>query len=120
MTTDITVTYIIFGLPPRRVRRELPANTPGRLIVAHAPKGAFAFERSDDKGIVTHYIDAPIIQRVQLNALIAMIGDIIANNKISTVTNADKLDDTDVKLGAELYRQELKRRLPVTTAAMGL
>ena len=119
MTTDITVTYILFGLPPRRVRRELPANTPGRLIVAHAPNGAFAFERSDDKGIVTHYIDdTRAIERVRQDALIALISDIIADN--STVTNADKLDDTDVKLGAELYRQELKRRLPVTTAAMGL
>ena len=116
MTTDITVTYILFGLPPRRVSRELPADTPARLIVSRAPERAFAYLRNG----VTHYIDAPIIQRVQLNALIAMIGDIIANNKISTVTNADKLDDTDVKLGAELYRQELKRRLPVTTAAMGL
>ena len=115
MAADTVITYILFGLPPRRVRREFPESTPEWFILANAPKGAFAYLRNG----VTHYIDAPIIQRVQLNALIAMIGDIIANNKISTVTNADKLDDTDVKLGAELYRQELKRRLPVTTAAMG-
>ena len=118
MTTD-TVTYLILGFPPRRIRLELPANTPGRFIAANAPKRAFAYLRSDEGNATTHYIDAPrAIERVRQDALIALISDIIADNR--TVTNADKLDDTDVKLGAELYRQELKRRLPVTTAAMGL
>ena len=117
MAADTVITYILFGLPPRRVRREFPASVPARLIVSRAPKGAFAYMRSEDGA--THYIDAPrAIERVRQDALIALISDIIADNR--TVTNADKVETVDDDSGAELYRQELKRRLPVTTAAMGL
>ena len=73
MTTD-TVTYLILGFPPRRIRREFPANTPGTLIVTHAPKGAFAYLTPDG---VTHYIDAMAIERVFLKAHIKLVRSII-------------------------------------------
>ena len=116
----IIVTYLILGLPPRRIRLELPANTPGRFIAANAPKRAFAYLRSDEGNATTHYIDGTrAIERVRQDALIALISDIIADNR--TVTNADKVETVDdVKLGAKLYRQELRKRIPLTTRVMGI
>ena len=69
----ITITYLILGLPPRRVSREFPTDTPGRLIVSRAPKGAFAYMRNG----VTHYIDAMAIERVFLKARIKLVRSII-------------------------------------------
>ena len=115
----IIVTYLILGLPPRRIRLELPANTPGRFIAANAPKRAFAYLRSDKGNATTHYINDTRAERVRQDALIALISDIIADNR--TVTNADKVETVDdVKLGAELYRQELRKRIPLTTRVMGI
>ena len=117
MAADTVITYILFGLPPRRVRRKFPASVPARLIVSRAPKGAFAYLTPDG---VTHYIDdTRAIERVRQDALIALISDIIADNR--TVTNADKVETVDdVKLGAELYRQELRKRIPLTPRVMGI
>ena len=70
----ITITYLILGLPPQRVSRELPADTPGRLVAANAPKGAFAYLTPDG---VTHYIDAMAIERVFLKARIKLVRSII-------------------------------------------
>ena len=73
----IIVTYLILGLPPRRIRLELPANTPGRFIAANAPKRAFAYLRSDEGNATTHYIDdtrlmARFFQRRQLKEMTAL------------------------------------------------
>ena len=70
-------------------------------------------------------IDAQVqieIERIWQDALIEHLGfGIVGNRVVERIDDTDvKLDDTDVKLGAEPYRQELKRRLPVTTTAMGL
>ena len=73
MAADTVITYILFGLPPRRVRREFPESTPEWFILANAPKGAFAYMRSEDG--ITHYIDAAprISERALLRARIAFI-----------------------------------------------